>query len=37
MLRFRGGFKAFGSEREHEVAVDDLAVGPRLEIEVFGD
>ena len=31
------GILAFGSEREHKVAVDCLAVGPRLEIEFLDD
>ena len=29
------GILAFGGKREHEVTVDDLAVGSRLEIEVL--
>ena len=31
------GVLAFGGKREHEVAVDDLAVRSRLEIEVLDD
>jgi hypothetical protein len=36
-LAVAGGLLAFCGEREHELAVDDLAVGPRFEIKVLDD
>lgn len=37
MLAATRGILALRAEREHEVSVCNLAVGPRLEIEVLGD